>query len=154
MTNEKLDKKIISIWYITAGIFAVLFLLVCLIAILFLSSLILKSIIVGLMVLLTGFTLIYPVLRYRSYSYGYDERRIYIRYGVIFKHEIIIPIRQLQDLHLYQGPIMTAFDVQSLILSTAGSNFSITGLKKEDAMHLAEQFEELLQKRLDDEEVS
>ena len=40
-------------------------------------------------VLLSAFIIVYPFLRYAFYSYGYDQTRITIKKGVIFKSRVI-----------------------------------------------------------------
>ena len=93
--------------------------------------------------------IIWPFLYFNNYSYGYDDKRIVINYGVIFKHHIIVPVRQLQDLHLYATPLMLIFKIDGMIISTAGSNFSITGIKKDDGEAMINDFEKMLNERLD-----
>lgn len=97
--------------------------------------------------ILALFLLIYPFLYYRRYRYYYDEQRIYISFGVIFHHQIVIPISQLQDIHLFQGPIMQLVKLTSLIVSTAGSNFSVQFLLGEDAKKMVSDLEEIMNKK-------
>ncbi len=93
--------------------------------------------------------LVFPALSYRYYRYGYDDKRIVIRYGVIFRHRITVPLCQVQDLHVYQGPIMTAFGIAKVILATGGSNFDIAGLDKAVAEQLVEEVEQRLRERIE-----
>ena len=72
-----------------------------------------------------------------------------INFGVIFRHKVIIPIRQIQDLHTYNGPIMSLMGLSGVIISTAGSNFDIAGMLNADATNMVNDLEALLNKRLD-----
>ena len=108
------------------------------------------------LILIVGLLIVWPFLKYNCYNYGFDDKRIYINFGVIFKHKILVPIRQIQDLHLYNGPIMSMLDLSGVIISTAGSNFTIAGLLKNNAESVVKELELLLNERLDgdlDEEI-
>ena len=100
--------------------------------------------------ILTAWLLLYPLLRYRCSAYGYNERRILLRHGVIFRHEIVIPVCQLQDLHRFVGPVMRLFGLSSLILSTGGSNFHLIGLEKQDAEEMLNALETCLNRRIEE----
>lgn len=153
MEFKQLDKKAKSYWALTSYIFAILFLAVALIVVLLVNDefklvLILS---VGLpLFLLSVFLMIYPFLKYHFYGYNYDGERVVIKYGVIFKHVIVIPICQIQDLHIYQGPIMALFKLNGVIFSTAGSNFELRCLDKEVAIKVISDVEVFLKKRLED----
>ena len=100
-------------------------------------------------VIIVALLIIWPFLKYKLYSFGYDDKRIAINYGVLFRHRVIVPIRQIQDLHTYNGPIMSLMGLSGIIVSTAGSNFSISGMLNCDALEMVNQLETLLNKRLD-----
>lgn len=70
---------------------------------------------------------------YDRYRYGYDEKRIVVEKGVIFRRKIVIPICQIQDLHRVQGPIMLLLKLGGVEISTAGSNFTLAYLATSDA---------------------
>ncbi len=93
--------------------------------------------------------LIFPSLKYKNYSYGYDEKRFAISSGVIFRHSIVAPICQIQDLHFYEGPIMRMLGIGKIMLSTGGSNFELIGLDKKEAQALIEDIEEKLRTRIE-----
>lgn len=48
--------------------------------------------------------LLWPRLRYKYYTYSVDDKRIVLRSGVIFRHQITAPICQIQDLHFFEVP--------------------------------------------------
>ena len=144
----KLNKKVRTIWIIR-NLFFVLLVSLLIIPTLFSGEIL---VIVGIaipIVIIVALLIIWPFLKYKLYSFGYDDKRIAINYGVLFRHRVIIPIRQIQDLHTYNGPIMSLMGLSGIIVSTAGSNFSISGMLNCDALEMVNQLETLLNKRLD-----
>lgn len=151
MEVKKLDKRIRTIW-ILRNVFLSLLLVVGIVFACLEGEIELilgVTIPAGIMILLL---LIWPFLSYKYYSYGYDDTRISINHGVIFRHRIIIPIRQIQDLHTYNGPVMNILKLSGIMISTAGSNFNISGMITEDAKVMVKELEERLNKRLDGEQ--
>lgn len=148
----KLNKKVRTLWLIRNGIFVFLFMLgyISLGIVVPTEAKLVVLLSIGFPVFLVlGLLIIWPFLKYNNYSYGFDDKRIYLNYGVIFKHKILVPIRQIQDLHLYNGPIMSMLDLSGVIISTAGSNFTIAGLLKNNAEEMIKELEVLLNERLD-----
>ena len=144
----KLNKKVRTIWIIRNLFFALLVSLL-IVPTLFSGEIL---VIVGVAIpiaIMVALLIIWPFLKYKLYSFGYDDKRIAINYGVLFRHRVIVPIRQIQDLHTYNGPIMSLMGLSGIIVSTAGSNFSIAGMLNEDALQMVNELEALLNKRLD-----
>lgn len=149
---NKLTKKIKSVWLLRN-------LLISLIPLGVLCggvALIFENIIAGIIMIFIPLCLLfvlimYPTWAYNRYSYNYSERKIEIIRGVIFKHHIVVPVRQIQDLHLYEGPIMMLFKLKGVIISTAGSNYLIAGLDSNTAEGMIKELEQYLNDRLDEE---
>ncbi len=93
--------------------------------------------------------IIWPSLKYKNYLYGYDDKRLYISRGVIFKHHITAPICQIQDLHLYEGPVMRIFGIARIMFSTGGSDFDLSGIDVKEAKRIIDDIEEKLGKRIE-----
>ena len=74
--------------------------------------------------------------------------RIIIKKGVIFKSKVVLPVRQIQDLHVYEGPIMMILGLGGVSVSTAGSSFNIACLNKLQANEMVDALEEHLNDRL------
>jgi membrane protein YdbS with pleckstrin-like domain len=100
--------------------------------------------------LLLCVTLILPALRYRMYAWGYDDKRIVVKQGVIFRQRVVIPVCQIQDLHRTQGPIMMMLGLSGVTISTAGSNFDISTLTTEEADRLIDALEQNLETRVEE----
>ena len=158
MKMNKLDKSVLKLWYIRAAIGAlalvgvVISVLVILLATEAAGNVVLAvSLSVGIPVaLLLGVILIMPALRYKMYSWGYDEKRIIVKQGVIFRQRVVIPVCQIQDLHRTQGPIMMMLSLSGVTISTAGSNFDISTLTTEEADSLIDALEEKLEARVEE----
>ncbi len=101
--------------------------------------------------LFAALLLLWPALTYKHYSYGYDDKRLILRHGVVFKHQITAPLCQIQDLHFYEGPIMRLFGLGKIIVSTGGSNFDIIGLDKTEAQKIIDEIEARLRNRIEEQ---
>lgn len=158
MELKKLDKSVIKLWYIRAAIVALSLIGA------FISALVILNIagasadvkfavlsVVGIpVVLLLCITLIMPAFRYKMYSWGYDNKRIIVKQGVIFRQRVVIPVCQIQDLHRTQGPIMMMLNLSGVTISTAGSNFNISTLTTAEADRMIDDLEQNLETRIEE----
>jgi len=158
MKMNKLDKKVLKLWYIRAaiGALALVGVMVSVFVILLAaeapgSVMLAVSLSVGIpVVLLLCLTLILPALRYKMYAWGYDDKRIAVKQGVIFRQRVVIPVCQIQDLHRTQGPIMMMLGLSGVTISTAGSNFNISTLTTDEADRLIDALEQNLETRVEE----
>ena len=158
MKMNKLDKSVLKLWYIRAviGALALVGVVVSVFVILLATGassnvMLAVSLSVGIpVVLLLCITLIMPVLRYKMYTWGYDDKRIVVKQGVIFRQRVVIPVCQIQDLHRTQGPIMMLLKLSGVTISTAGSNFDISTLTTDEADHLIDALEQSLEARVEE----
>ena len=158
MKMNKLDKNVLKLWYIRAAIGALALVcgavgvLVILLAAETSSNVMLAvSLGVGIpAVILLCIILIMPVLRYKMYAWGYDDKRIVVKQGVIFRQRVVIPVCQIQDLHRTQGPIMMMLKLSGVTISTAGSNFDISTLTTDEADRLIDTLEQNLEIRVEE----
>ena len=164
MELKKLDKRVLKLWYIRAAIGALVLVGV------FTSVAVILSVtgspgditlavllVVGIPVaLLLAITLIMPLLRYKMYAWGYDDKRIVVKQGVIFRKRVVIPVCQIQDIHRTQGPLMMMLKLSGVTISTAGSNFDISTLTTAEADRMIDELERNLETRIEelkDEEI-
>lgn len=147
----KIDKKIKTIWITITSIVYVICLGVCVFSQL-ISGIIIPLLVteIILMIIIGFLCFAFPVMVYNRYSYAYNDKRIVIKKGVIFKYEIIIPVCQIQDLHLLQGPLMQLMKLQSIEISTAGSNYTINGLEYNTARKMIDDLENNLNERIEE----
>ncbi|MBE7065380.1 MAG: hypothetical protein E7384_06175 [Ruminococcaceae bacterium] len=158
MELKKLDKSVLKLWYIRSAIISLTLIgfLVSIITVLIASEVpndvtIAVSLAIGLAVtLLLCLILIMPALRYKMYAWGYDDKRIIVKQGVVFRHRVVIPVCQIQDLHKIQGPLMMLMKLSGVTISTAGSNFDISTLTTDEADLLIDTLEQNLEKRVEE----
>lgn len=152
---KKLDKKVIKLWLVRNLFIIVPVLAGYLLLVIFIPSelKLALGLSFGILTLIILVLCIgWPFLSYHFYEYNYDETKIYINHGVIFRHKILIPVRQIQDLHLYKGPLMQLFKLGGIIISTAGSNFTLSGISKDTLDAMIFDLESKLESRLDSNE--
>ena len=155
---NKLDKSVLKLWYIRAAIWAlaIVGVLVSVLVILHLSGAHINEILavsfsVGIpAVLILCIILIMPVLRYKMYAWGYNDKQIVVKQGVIFRQRVVIPVCQIQDLHRTQGPIMMMLKLSGVTISTAGSNFDISTLTTDEADRLIDDLIHNLETRIEE----
>ncbi len=158
MKMNKLDKSVLKLWYIRAaiGALALVGIAVGILVILLVTEasgnvILTASLSAGIPILLIlCITLIMPALRYKMYAWGYDDKRIVVKQGVIFRQRVVIPVCQIQDLHRTQGPLMMMLKLSGVTISTAGSNFNISTLTTEEADRLIDVLEQNLEARVEE----
>ena len=158
MELKKLDKRVLKLSYIRAGIGSLALVGAWVSAAVILSATgaagdIMLAVLLGagiLVALLLGLLLTLPALRYKRYAWGYDDKRIVVKQGVIFRQRVVIPVCQIQDLHRTQGPLMMALGLSGVMISTAGSNFSISTLTTDEADRMIDELEHNLEKRIEE----
>ncbi len=159
MELKKLNKSVLKLWYIRAAIISLALIGVFTSAAAILTAegapndvrLAVMLIIGAPALLLLGFILAMPALRYKLYAWGYDDKRIVVKQGVIFRRRVVIPVCQIQDLHRTQGPLMQLLKLSGVMISTAGSNFSISTLTTAEADLLVDALEHNLQARVEEQ---
>ena len=155
MELKKLDKRVLKLWYIRAAFRALALLGVFVSATIILiaagaSGNVMLAVLLGVgivVALLVAITLVMPALRYKMYDWGYDDKRIIVKQGVIFRKRVVIPVCQIQDLHRTQGPLMMMLKLSGVTISTAGSNFDISTLTTEEADRMIDELERNLEAR-------
>ncbi len=159
MELKKLDNRVLKLWYTRAAIGA-LVLIAALIASIVAPILaeasygVILAVSLGAgipLALLLCFTLIMPLLRHKMYAWGYDDERIVVKSGVIFRQKTVIPVCQIQDLHRIQGPLMIIFGLSGVTISTAGSNFNLSTLTNSEAERMIDELESNLRKRVEEQ---
>lgn len=158
MELKKLDKNVLKLWYICAAIVSLALMGAFTGTAVILNTAgaskgVTLAVLLGVgipVILLLGITLILPALRYKMYAWGYDDKRIIVKQGVIFRKRVVIPVCQIQDLHRTQGPIMMMLNLSDVTISTAGSNFTISTLTTDEADHMIDELERNLETRIEE----
>lgn len=158
MQLKKLERSVLKLWYTRAGIGAAALLVAVAVAwaILVLAGaegavLLAAGVAVSVpLLLVTALVLLLPYFRYSLFSWGYDEKTIVVQQGVIFRQRVVIPVCQIQDLHRTQGPLMMAYKLSDVTISTAGSNFTLSTLPVAEADQLIATLEQYLESRIEE----
>ena len=158
MELKTLDKRVLMLWYVRAaivslGLVSILVSAAVILSVAEASRDVALAVWLGVgipVVLLLGLLWLWPTLRYKMYAWGYDDRRIVVKQGVIFRQRVVIPVCQIQDLHRIQGPFMTLLHLSDVTISTAGSNFNISTLTADEADRLVDTLERHLETRIEE----
>ncbi len=158
MILKKLDKSVLKLWYIRAAIGSLALVGVFTSAAIILNATgapgdVTLAVLLGVgipVALLLAITLVMPALRYKMYAWGYDDKRIIVKQGVIFRQRVVIPVCQIQDLHRTQGPLMMMLKLSGVTISTAGSNFDISTLTTAEADRMIDELERNLEARVEE----
>ncbi|MDP2425542.1 MAG: PH domain-containing protein [Candidatus Izemoplasmatales bacterium] len=105
-----------------------------------------------LVIILILFNFILPRYIYLLHGYELQEEYLMIKKGVLFRREDYIPIKRIQHIEGFQGPIQMLFKIKSLIIYTAGSTDMIIGIPSDDIEPLIHEIRSKLQVYLDSEE--
>ena len=156
---KKLKKSVLLLWYIRAaiGVLTLVGIFTSVAVILNATGTpdgVMLAVLLGVgipVALLLAITLIMPALRYKMYAWGYDDKRIIVKQGVIFRQRVVIPVCQIQDLHRTQGPLMMLLKLSGVTISTAGSNFDISTLTTAEADRMIDELEHNLETRIEEQ---
>ena len=141
MPINQLNPKIKSVWRITDSISVALPFLLVIIPLFFVGldpnmgvvrtiNLVLVAIMVLAIVLVA---IILPPIRYMRLRYEVGENELDIARGIIWRKRFIIPFVRVQNTDTRQGPILRAFNLASVTVSTAAGSHEIPGLSFEEA---------------------
>jgi membrane protein YdbS with pleckstrin-like domain len=97
-------------------------------------------------VLLTGLSFFsayaWPSVQHRHASWRLDEEGLEIRRGVLWRHQITIPLGRVQHADVSQGPLQRPFEIGTLTIHTAGTqnaSVELPGLAHTTAIELRDQ---------------
>jgi hypothetical protein len=91
---------------------------------------------------LGGFALGWPRLRYRTWRFALRPEEIYLTHGVITHVRTLVPLRRVQHLDVSQDLFEREFGLGRLVVHTAGSRSSdvqIPGLKLDEAERIRDE---------------
>ncbi|MBQ9003519.1 MAG: PH domain-containing protein [Eggerthellaceae bacterium] len=84
-----------------------------------------------------------PPIRYARWRYEVSEDYLDIARGIVWRKRFTIPFIRVQNTDTRQGPILRAFGLASVTVSTAAENHVIPGLDSETAEQLRDRAAEL-----------
>ena len=71
---------------------------------------------------------IWPNIMYRNWTYEMSREYLEISHGVFFKKHTVVPFIRVQNTDTLQGPLLRAFKLAEVVVSSAASSHKITGL--------------------------
>lgn len=86
----------------------------------------------------TIWSFIEPQLLYRNWSYQFDDEYLQMRYGVLTKEWVTVPMTKIQSVSTSQGPILKKYHARSIKIETMGSSHTIPALEEGVALELRE----------------
>ncbi len=148
---NQLSPRIKSVWRLNDAIWLTLtflvltvpFVLVYLVTHTFWSLLILFILIALYILGLLLWLVILPPIRFARWRYELSDEFLDIAKGIIWRKRYIIPFIRVQNTDTRQGPILRAFRLASVTVSTAAGNHEIPGLDNEIAEQLRDRAAEL-----------
>lgn len=153
LPSQKLNPKIKNVWRINALIWLVAAYLVCGVPFLMLAGgapeeswwcapvVIIETVVfVALVVLLA---VVLPPVRYARWRYDVSPEFLDIAKGIVWKKRLIVPFIRVQNTDTRQGPILRAFGLSSVTVSTAAGSHEIPGLDSGTAAELRDRAAEL-----------
>ncbi len=95
-----------------------------------------KWTIVGIFILLMLIWAIMVFLEFRHRGYAIREQDIAYRSGLIFRRRQFLPFRRVQHCKITEGLIERLFNFSTVVVSAAGDDIVIHGLRPEEAQNL------------------
>ena len=151
LPQNQLNPKIKSVWRISAIIWCIV-IAVCILLpcgavagatdhpFMWLTTAIVAIVVIVIFVLTV---IILPPIRYIRWRYEVTNDYLDIAKGIIWRNRYVIPFIRVQNTDTRQGPILRAFGLASVTVSTAAGEHVIAGLAVPEAEELRDRAAEL-----------
>lgn len=149
---KKLDPRIKNVWRINDAIWIVLCFVLCFLPFFIVSAtepgeswaqvtcVVIALVFAALAVLCL---VVLPPIRYARWRYELSDEFLDIAKGIIWRKRYVIPFIRVQNTDTRQGPVLRAFKLASVTVSTAAGSHEIPGLDSHDAEELRDRAAEL-----------
>lgn len=119
---------------ITHSIFAVIILVLTVLALIYEWTMTPFAIAGGVLIL-SGYLFVaaIPTIRERRFTFEVDEEEIRICKGIWWISDILIPMVKVQHVELASGPIMRRNELAHVVIVTAATRHTIYGLERDNA---------------------
>lgn len=87
-----------------------------------------------------GFVFVFPVLyfKYHTLRYQFDEKGVSMAWGILFRREIYLTYRRIQDIHVSRNFIQRWLGLASVAVQTAsgsaGAEMTIEGIRRPEML--------------------
>ena len=151
MPVNQLNPKMKNVWRISDALNLTIAFLFCFIpfVIVYAVEMLTWALIVALAVALVYVValilvvVVLPPIRYARWRYELSSDYLDIARGIVWRKRFIIPFIRVQNTDTQQGPILRAFKLSSVTVSTAAGKHEIPGLDLEVAEQLRDKAAEL-----------
>lgn len=152
LPEQKLDPRIKNVWRINDAIWIILGFACCFVPFAIVvavdpgeswAGVVCIALVAALVVMLVIFLVILPPIRYVRWRYELSDEYLDIAKGIIWRKRYIIPFIRVQNTDTRQGPILRAFKLASVTVSTAAGSHEIPGLDTQSAEELRDRAAEL-----------
>lgn len=148
---NQLDPRIKNVWRITDAIWIVAVFLCCAAPFAVMAlvepepwmTTVLAAEAVAFAALLVLFVVVLPPIRYLRWRYELSPEYLDIARGIVWRKRFVIPFIRVQNTDTRQGPVMRAFGLSSVTVSTAAGAHEIPGLDAAAADALRDRAAEL-----------
>ncbi|MDR3307489.1 MAG: PH domain-containing protein [Coriobacteriales bacterium] len=157
LPSERLDRRIVRVWRLTATINVLLWCGICVLAVGFIWALaqfnivqdfagaapvlgiVLAALIALTVVLFIVCVIVVPKVRHLRWRYQVYPEEVDILRGILWRTRLIIPLIRVQNVDTKQGPIMRLNGLASVTIATAAGEHEIPGLGEQQADALRDQ---------------
>jgi len=136
--SNRLDPRVKTAWRLQTALVAVPLFIISLIvagAIGYAGATVLVAALIPLVTLVLGVIWLGPVpeVRYRRWRWEVTDVEVRLQHGLIIIERTVVPMVRVQHVDTSQGPIMRAFGLSDIKVSTAAGVHSIPALADADA---------------------
>lgn len=89
------------------------------------------------------FVAVVTPVRYTRWRYQLSPEFLDIAHGIIWRRRMVVPFIRVQNTDTQQGPILRAFGLASVTVSTAAGSIAIPGLRADEAEEVRDRAAEL-----------
>ena len=152
LPENELDPRVKNVWRINDATWITILFLCFLIPVLIMrgrpalqdtADMLLIVVLVCYAAFMIVWLVILPPIRYIRWRYQVSGEYLDIAKGIIWRNRIVIPFIRVQNTDTRQGPILRAFGLASVTVSTAAGEHEIPGLDAQAAEKLRDRAAEL-----------
>lgn len=135
------------IWLAVVAAIAALFLWIAVVNEYHISVIIIACVIAAICAV---YLLVGPLVFYAFYRYQVNSEKVDVRYGIIFKKRIVVPIERIHQVEIRVGPINNMLGLANVVIMTAGGVAVIQFLEREEANAITEDLNTIVNKIIRD----
>ncbi|MEG0217547.1 MAG: PH domain-containing protein [Raoultibacter sp.] len=151
LPKNQLNPKVKNVWRINDAVWITITFLCCFIPFVIAAvvdpapwyALVLAGEAIVFVLALILWLVVLPPVRFARWRYELTQDYLDIARGIVWRKRIIIPFIRVQNTDTRQGPILRAFALASVTVSTAAGEHEIPGLEAEVAESLRDRAAEL-----------